>query len=474
MNMNRSYRWMLAAILICSGISAEAQIERTADFHSRYTLKEAVVLSRHNIRSPLSGPESALGRLTPHEWFHWSSGKSELSLRGGVLETEMGQFFRKWLVSEGLMDENHLPAAGSMRFYANSMQRTIATAQYFSSGMLPVADVEIEHHYDLNTMDPVFTPQLTVASDDYCARARQQIADLFGNGSLEGIGDKLAENYALLQDVLDVEQSAAWQAGEFSGFKTDDTNILLELNKEPSMTGSLKTACSASDALVLQYYEESDELKAAFGHQLSLSDWEKISAVKDYYGDILFTAPLVAINVAHPLLQTILEELKTEGRLFTFLCGHDSNLGSVLAALGLAEYTLPQAIESKTPIGSKLVFEKWEGADGSQYAAINLVYQRIDQLRQMPLLMLENPPMVFPVALEGLTANEDGLYKLSDLEARFEDRIAAYDELLTDINAATRAGAGSKKAAIYNLKGQRISDEPTNGVYIKEGKKMLK
>ena len=472
--MNRSYRWMLAAILICSGISAEAQIERTADFHSRYTLKEAVVLSRHNIRSPLSGPESALGRLTPHEWFHWSSGKSELSLRGGVLETEMGQFFRKWLVSEGLMDENHLPAAGSMRFYANSMQRTIATAQYFSSGMLPVADVEIEHHYDLNTMDPVFTPQLTVASDDYCARARQQIADLFGNGSLEGIGDKLAENYALLQDVLDVEQSAAWQAGEFSGFKTDDTNILLELNKEPSMTGSLKTACSASDALVLQYYEEPDELKAAFGHQLSLSDWEKISAVKDYYGDILFTAPLVAINVAHPLLQTILEELKTEGRLFTFLCGHDSNLGSVLAALGLAEYTLPQAIESKTPIGSKLVFEKWEGADGSQYAAINLVYQRIDQLRQMPLLMLENPPMVFPVALEGLTANEDGLYKLSDLEARFEDRIAAYDELLTDINAPTRAGAGSKKAAIYNLKGQRISDEPTNGVYIKEGKKMLK
>ena len=453
---------MLAAILICSGLSAEAQIERTADFHSRYTLKEAVVLSRHNIRSPLSGPESALGQLTPHEWFHWSSGKSELSLRGGVLETEMGQFFRKWLVSEGLISENHLPAEGTMRFYANSMQRTIATTQYFSSGLLPVANVEIEHHYDLNTMDPVFTPQLTAASDDYCARARQQIADLFGNGSLEGIGEKMAENYALLQDVLDVEQSAAWQTGGFSGFKVDDTNILLELNKEPGMTGSLKTACSASDALVLQYYEEPDELKAAFGHQLTLSDWEKISAVKDYYGDILFTAPLVAINVAHPLLQTILEEL------------HDSNLGSVLAALGLAEYTLPQAIESKTPIGSKLVFEKWEGADGSQYAAINLVYQRVDQLRQMPLLMLENPPMVFPVALEGLTANEDGLYKFSDLEARFEDRIAAYDELLTDIYAPARSAVGSQKAAVYNLKGQRISDALANGVYIKDGKKMVK
>ena len=425
---------ILVAILLGS-LSAEAQIERSTDFHSRYTLKEAVVLSRHNIRSPLSGPESALGRITPHEWFHWSSGKSELSLRGGVLETEMGQFFRKWLVSEGLMNENHLPAEGTMRFYANSMQRTIATAQYFSSGMLPVANVKIEHHYDLNTMDPVFTPQLTVVSEDYCARARQQIADIFGNGSLKGVGVMMADNYALLEKVLDVEQSIAWQAGEFTGFKTNDTEIILELNKEPGMGGSLKTACSASDALVLQYYEEPDEQKAAFNHDLTRGDWEKISAVKDYYGDILFTAPLVAVNVAHPLLQTILNELRTEGRQFTFLCGHDSNLGSVLAALGLTEYKLPEAIESKTPIGSKLVFEKWLGADGKEYVAMNLVYQSVDQLRQKPLLMLENRPMVFPISLEGLMANRDGLYLLSDLEARFEECIAAYYQLLTGINA---------------------------------------
>lgn len=425
---------ILVAILLGS-LSAEAQIERSTDFHSRYTLKEAVVLSRHNIRSPLSGPESALGRITPHEWFHWSSGKSELSLRGGVLETEMGQFFRKWLVSEGLMNENHLPAEGTMRFYANSMQRTIATAQYFSSGMLPVANVKIEHHYDLNTMDPVFTPQLTVVSEDYCARARQQIADIFGNGSLKGVGVKMADNYALLEKVLDVEQSTAWQAGEFTGFKTNDTEIILELNKEPGMGGSLKTACSASDALVLQYYEEPDEQKAAFNHDLTRGDWEKISAVKDYYGDILFTAPLVAVNVAHPLLQTILNELRTEGRQFTFLCGHDSNLGSVLAALGLTEYKLPEAIESKTPIGSKLVFEKWLGADGKEYVAMNLVYQSVNQLRQKPLLMLENRPMVFPISLEGLMANRDGLYLLSDLEARFEECIAAYYQLLTGINA---------------------------------------
>ena len=146
----------------------------------------------------------------------------------------------------------------------------------------------------------------------------------------------------------------------------------------------------------------------------------------------------------------------------------------MLAALGLSEYTLPRAIESKTPIGSKLVFEKWLGADSVEYASINLVYQAVDQLRNMPLLTVENPPVVFPVALEGLKTTEDGLYLLSDLEARFEERIAAYDQLLTGISAPTRTEAGSQKAAIYNLKGERLSEEPANEIYIKEGKKMVK
>ena len=33
------------------------------------TLDRVVILSRHNIRSPLSGSGSMLGDITPHEWF---------------------------------------------------------------------------------------------------------------------------------------------------------------------------------------------------------------------------------------------------------------------------------------------------------------------------------------------------------------------------------------------------------------------
>ena len=204
-----------------------------------------------------------------------------------------------------------------------------------------------------------------------------------------------------------------------------------------------------------------------------MADWEKISEVKDWYGDVLFTAPLVAVNVAHPMMQEILAELKTESRKFVFLCGHDSNIGSVLAAIGANDYSLPETIEKKTPIGSKLVIEKWAGNDGKMYAAVNLCYQSLDQLRHLQLLSLENTPTVFSVPIEGLTANEDGLYLLDDLTARLGERIAQYDELLTGI-ASTRAVAQNDgtRARIFKLDGTP-ADEETRGIVIVNGKKKV-
>lgn len=398
----------------------EAQTRRSDDFHQRYTLKEVVVLSRHNIRSPLSGKKSTLRRITPHEWFQWSSAPSELSLRGGVLETMMGQYFRKWLVSEGLMKENEMPKEGAMRFYANSMQRTIATAQYFSSGMLPIANIRVEHHCEIGKMDPVFNPQLTDVTDDFRRQAMQEITAMGGEKGLNGISEKMTDNFRLLEQVLDMEQSAACLQGDTCRFRTDDLQIHLVQNREPAMGGSFRLACQAADALVLQYYEESDAVKAAFGDTLSLEEWETISEIKDWYGDVLFTAPVVAHQVAAPLLKTIAEELQTEGRKFAFLCGHDSNIGSVLAAIEAEDYSLPQTIEKKTPIGSKLVVEKWQDAEGQYFVSINLVYQSTEQLRQLSLLDLNNPPVVFPLQLKGLTTNHDGLYPMDDILQRFK------------------------------------------------------
>ena len=421
--MFKASRIIYCLFLLSLSLPTFAQINRPDDFKERYTLKQVTVLSRHNIRSPLSGRQSTLQRITPHEWYHWSSAPSELSLRGGALETMMGLYFRKWLVNEGLMKENEIPAEGAMRFYANSLQRTIATAQYFSSGMLPVANVRIEHHCELGRMDSVFAPQITDDNETFKTLALQQITAMGGEKGMLGIGERMADNYKVLERVLDIEQSQACREGDTCHFHTDDAHVYLVKYREPGMGGSLRLACQAADALVLQYYEEPDAVKAAFGDTLQWEDWESISAIKDWYCDVLFTAPVVARQVAQPLLRTILQEIQSEERHFTFLCGHDSNINSVLAALEAEDYSLPNTIEKKTPIGCKLVIERWEDAEGQVFAELNLVYQSTEQLRNMTLLDLENPPMVFPIRLKGLNANADGLYPIKVVLGRIASAI---------------------------------------------------
>lgn len=419
---------LLLLMFVCPSF-VWAQTKRSPEFKEKYTLKEVVILSRHNIRSPLSDNGSALGKLTPHRWTNWSAASSELTLRGGVLETMMGQFFRKWLVSEGLFTENYVPNADEVNFYANSMQRTIATAQYFSSGFMPVANVAVRHRYAPSKMDPVFFPRLTKVSEAFCSDAMNQIAAMGGKKGVRGINEGLEDSYRIIADVLDLKDSPACKSGETCAFDDYDTQIILKKGEEPAMKGSLKLANSASDAFILQYYEEADAQKAAFGHDISISDWEKIARIKDVYGDVLFTAPVVAYNVAHPLLVYMNDELNSDARKFTFLCGHDSNIASVNAALEVEDYELPSSIEKKTPIGSKLVFEKWIDKSGNEFVAINLVYQTTEQLRNIEMLDLDHSPMVFQLQLKGLKLNADGLYSFEDVNGRFEKAIAAYDDI---------------------------------------------
>ena len=166
MKNRRSFAFLSIITLLLVLLSGCATI-KADDSLPGYKLKEVVVLSRHNIRAPLSTKGSALDTATPHTWYEWSSNASELSLRGGMLETAMGQYFRKWLESEKLIPENYRPEGEEVRFYSNAKQRTIATTQYFSSGFLPVANISIITRQDYDKMDPVFTPQLTFVNEQY-------------------------------------------------------------------------------------------------------------------------------------------------------------------------------------------------------------------------------------------------------------------------------------------------------------------
>ena len=161
----------------------------------------------------------------------------------------------------------------------------------------------------------------------------------------------------------------------------------------------------------------------------------KIHSIVDTYTDILFGTPLLSVNEANPLLREIRSELSADKRKLTFLCGHDSNIASVLSALGVKEYELPETVEPHTPIGVKLVFERWLDKNGEAFYQVSLVYQSTEQLRNYEKLSLENPPMKVAVRFDGVKSNADGLIAEADLLALFDSAIGAYDELLEQYDA---------------------------------------
>lgn len=393
-----------------------------------YRLDKVVVLSRHNVRAPLSTNGSILTQLTPHKWINWSAAGSELTSHGGVLETEMGQYYRKYLVKEHLFTENERPKNGVL-FYANSMQRCIATAQYFSSGFLPVANSRIVYKNQFNTMDPVFSPQLTFVNPAFEKRVSTEISAMGGKKGFNGIEKNLEPDYKLMAKVLDLKKSKIAKEKGYTKFPTNDLKINFSVNKEPNCNGSsLQVANSASDALILQYYETPNATRAAFGHKLTYKQWEQLAHIKDVYGDVLFAAPSMAENVTHPLLQEIKHDLNDSDK-FTFLCGHDSNICSVLAALDTKKYNLPYSIEKKTPIGGNILMEVWQNKKGQKFITMKYVYFSVRELRHLSDLDLKNPPMVYDLTLNGEKKNKDGMYHYNDVINRFDQSINAYNPL---------------------------------------------
>ncbi|MER2063304.1 MAG: histidine-type phosphatase [Alkalibacterium sp.] len=285
-------------------------------------------------------------------------------------------------------------------------------------------------------MDGVFVPVLTFMNDAYEADLREEIAERGGGEGLSGYSASLRDAIRLVMDVADVEETEAYRSGAYGNLLEDETVLNLVEGKEATMTGPIKTATSLADALVLQYYEEADEQKAAFGHELSREDWKTIGSILATYEDILFASPTLAVNAANPMLRELFAELNAQGRQFSFLCGHDSTITSVLAALGVEDYELPNAIEPTTPIGSKVVFQRWVNDDGESFFKVDLVYQSVDQLRSIQPLSLEVPPMIVPLSFEGVAVNADGLIAEKDLMNLFLDKISMLPELEEAYTAA--------------------------------------
>ncbi|EED40986.1 glucose-1-phosphatase [Stenotrophomonas sp. SKA14] len=386
----------MIALLLALSLATPAAMAATAPVEGDQ-LEQVVLLSRHNLRAPVVA-SGALANATPETWPRWDVAAGELTTKGGVLEVYMGRYMGQWLRQAQLLPVSDCPQPADFHAHANSLQRTQATAQFFVAGAFPGCHVTVEQRMPLGTMDPLFNP--VIHRDDAAFRERAQSAMQQALAASD-----LAPALAVAEAITRYPQSAACEGHSDCHLTLADTRFSAEPGQEPRVSGSVALANGLVDALLMEHYQGSGIPREGWGRLNTEAQWQALAQIRNRYQDILFGTPEVARDVAGPLLERL-------GALFEdpaspkvmLLVGHDSNIGSVLPALGISDYTLPGQYE-KTPIGGLLQFERWRDRhSGVERIRLAYVYPTSAQLRDAQSLTEAQPPGRVALRVPGCAA----------------------------------------------------------------------
>ena len=390
--MIRPLRSLLLALSLVATVATAAPAPMDGD-----QLKQVVLLSRHNLRAPVVA-SGALASATPEAWPRWEVAPGELTTKGGVLEVYMGRYIAQWLRQAQLLPVSGCPQEDDFHAYANSLQRTQATAQFFVAGAFPGCHVAVEQRMPLGTMDPLFNP--VIHRDDAAFRARAVSAMQQALSTSD-----LAPALSVVEEITRYPQSAACKGYNDCHLALSDTTFSAEPGKEPRVSGSLALASGLVDALLMEHYQGSGIPREGWGRLTTEAQWQALAQIRNRYQDILFGTPEVARDVAGPLLARVDALLEDPASpKVSLLVGHDSNIGSVLAALGISDYSLPGQYE-KTPIGGLLQFERWRDRhSGVERIRLAYVYPTTAQLRDALPLTNAQPPGRVALRVPGCAA----------------------------------------------------------------------
>lgn len=360
-------------------------------------LQQVVLLSRHNLRAPVVA-SGALANATPETWPRWDVGAGELTTKGGVLELYVGRYMGQWLRQAQLLPATGCPQPGDFHAHANSLQRTQATAEFFVAGAFPGCHVAIEQRMALGTMDPLFNP--VIHNGDTAFRKRALLAMQQALAASD-----LAPATSVLEQITRYPQSAACTGRSDCHLVLSDTTFSAEPGNEPRASGSLALASGLVDALLMEHYQGSGIPREGWGRLNNEAQWKALAQIRNRYQDILFGTPEVARDVAGPLLARVDVLLNDQASpKVSLLVGHDSNIGSLLAALAISDYSLPGQYE-KTPIGGLLQFERWRDRhSGVERIRLAYVYPTTAQLRNAQPLTEAQPPGRVALRLPGCAA----------------------------------------------------------------------
>ncbi|MDO4178978.1 MAG: histidine-type phosphatase [Phascolarctobacterium sp.] len=387
-----------------------------------YALDKIFIFSRHNVRTRIGNADKVIAEYTARKWEAYPEISGHLTPHGSAAETLMGAYYRQYLEDEGFIPKDWHPDEDEIRFYANSYQRTIATARSFACGLTPVTDVKIEYYFDIDKKDPVFHPSTEIKDEEQFKKAAAWYDEMEEGHGQKAFFTKVGKNLRSLEKIVAFKNSPFARDHKR---KTIDEGQFAIIPNKGKIAGNKESFNSflIADAFIVRYYHTADDKKATWNtansQVLMLGAGKYLTSCTD----ILLDNPAYSKNFIRNLVPEITKELKNDAHKFSFFCGHDTNVGALTSVLNVVPFELPATITPHTPIGGKLVVEKRKGIDNKYYASLNMVYASDKELRNLETLSLKNPPMKYPLVIKNLKSNDDGLYDWDEFVAHFENSV---------------------------------------------------
>ncbi len=396
--------------LFCVGFLAAQSVDDTQ-------LKQVIIFGRHNVRAPVAD-NTTLNMFSAKPFPRFGVDPGILTDNGAKLETILGGYYRLWLIKEKLLTGNDSADANFVYFRANTLERTIESAQRFALGLLPAGGVNV-NAYPPNESDPLFDP---IGAGAARLDSRKALAAV--NGRLGSNGQPLNSAYAselaLTRSIL-----LGYPAGQIPppaapAGVTDVTAIPINITAAvpglPVNVGGLMPIALAVDPFVMEYADGLPLSDVAWG-QLNTAGISQTTRLYNLVIDLECRTPYLAgvqsSNLASHVVRSMLQAatgnaltgaLGNPSTKVIMLVASDNNIGGLAGLLHL-DWLLPGYQPDYCAPGGALVFELRQSQSTGEYIVrTSYIAQTFDQLRNRTVLTLAAPPASAPVFIPGCSA----------------------------------------------------------------------
>ncbi|ELQ17117.1 histidine-type phosphatase [Xanthomonas translucens] len=408
--MSKCMRWMLCMTLAAT---AGAQARPAQDAAPQLQVEQVVMLFRHGVRAPLQG-EAAAAALADRPWPLWDTPASLLTAHGRTGVQLSGDYTRQWLLREGVLPATRCPAAGAVSVYANTDQRTIASAQILAEALAPGCGLQAGHQPQ-GSDDPLFRPVEAGAVDFDADAAVASIQRQTGGPG--AVVAPYAKELRTMQQILGCSAKTC-------DFEHMPSSLSASANgRGIAMHGPLDLTSGTAEVLILQYTEGLPLDQVGWGRATR----ERIGVVSRLHAllfEIYARPQYMAARAGAPLARRVLDTLGVaHAPKLSVLVASDTHIAALSGLLDL-HFHLPGFGQDDAPPGGALVLEQLRDVrSGQRYVRLRYQAQSLDQLRALTPLSLRKPPLLQTLRVPGCSDAKTQLCTLPQFQKVLQESL---------------------------------------------------